>query len=59
MNLTKAKYDVPVTLGVQKATTTTSSNQHQRPVAYAFMYVNAADTKRQFPKRLKQFFDFD
>jgi hypothetical protein len=39
VNLTKAKYDVPVTLGVQKATTTTSSNQRQRPVAYAFMYV--------------------
>jgi hypothetical protein len=62
VNLTKAKYDTPVTQGVQKATTTTSNQKHhrqqQRPVAYAFMYVNAAYTKRQYPKRLKQFFDF-
>jgi hypothetical protein len=62
VNLTKAKYDTHVTLGVQKATTTTSNQKHhrqqQRPVAYAFMYVNAAHIKRQYPKRLKQFFDF-
>jgi integrase len=29
-----------------------------KPVEYAFMYCNSPNTKRQYPRRLKRFFDF-
>src|SRR5918996_1803287 len=36
-------------------TKTTISN---KPVSYAFMYCNSPSTKKQYPRRLKLFFDF-
>jgi hypothetical protein len=40
----------------QKATTTTSA---KNPVAYAFSLIGSSKhTKRQYPKRLKLFFDY-
>jgi hypothetical protein len=39
-----------------KPTKTTSAKK--MPVAYAFMFIGSPHTKRQYPKRLKLFFDF-
>lgn len=36
----------------------TNNNKIQRPVAYAFAYVNSERTKEQYPTRLRMFFDF-
>ena len=35
-----------------------SNSINKKPVEYAFMFINSPDTKRQYPKRLKLFFDF-
>ena len=48
---------------MQKASTsvrirTDSNTIIQRPVAYAFAYVNSQRTKEQYPTRLRMFFDF-
>jgi hypothetical protein len=45
---------------VQKtaATTTKTTQAKKTPVRYAFMYCNSPSTQRQYPKRLKIFFDF-
>jgi integrase len=49
---------------VQKTTTTatdssiTTNSAKKTPVRYAFLYCNSPSTQRQYPKRLKLFFDF-
>jgi integrase len=42
---------------VQK-TVNAGQSYNKKPVAYAFIYVNSPQTKIQYPKRLKLFFDF-
>ena len=36
----------------------TNSSSDKRPVDYAFIYINSPQTRKQYPTRLKQFFDF-
>jgi integrase len=40
---------------VQKANV---SQANKRPVEYAYIYINSPQTRKQYPTRLKQFFDF-
>ncbi|MDQ4066461.1 MAG: hypothetical protein M3114_02605 [Thermoproteota archaeon] len=35
-----------------------TSSSDKRPVDYAFIYINSPQTRKQYPTRLKQFFDF-
>lgn len=38
--------------------TKATTSAKKLPVTYAFRYINSPDTKKQYPRRLKQFFDF-
>lgn len=37
--------------------TTTATTKRKEPVSYAFKYLNSQYAKRQYPRRLKLFFD--
>ncbi len=42
---------------ISKQTATTTANNKKTPVRYAFLYCNSPVTQRQYPERLKIFFD--
>jgi hypothetical protein len=45
-------------ISVVDASTKTTTSSKKAPVAYAYVYINSAVTRKYYIRRLKQFFDF-
>jgi hypothetical protein len=43
---------------VENLQSSSSSERQKKPVSHAFIYLNSQDMRREYPKRLKKFFDY-